>query len=84
MAENTKSEKQLEKEAEDYEPAREGDVLGLSDADPNVAIPRATTDRSGNPKGIDVDTDAGTTDLHRNEGGAVGVDLGGAGKPDRT
>lgn len=84
MAENTKSQKQLEKEAEDYEPERHGDVLGITDADPEVEIPRATTDRGGNPKGIEVGTRAtGMDELRGGKGGAVGVDLGGAGEPDR-
>jgi len=79
-----KDEKQLEKDAEDYEPARHGDVLGLTDADPNVEIPRATNDRGGNPKGIEVGSPAtGVEEWGNTERGAVGVDLGGAGSPKR-
>jgi hypothetical protein len=81
----TKSDDQLKKEAEEHEPARHGDVLGITDADPAVEIPRATTDRSGNPKGIDVrDHASGMDEMGPTESGAVGVDLGGSGKPSRT
>jgi len=59
------------------EPERLGDVLGLSDASPDVEIPRATNDRSGNPAGIEVrEPTTGTADLTRGKG-ATGMLLGG-------
>jgi hypothetical protein len=62
------------------EPERLGDVLGLSDASPEVEIPRATDDRSGNPAGIEVREPAtGTGDLHHGKG-ATSIQMGGAGE----
>lgn len=56
-----------------------GDILGLSDAPPDVEIPRATTDRGGHPQGIDVrDHATGIGDLHQSSG-ATGIDMGHAG-----
>jgi hypothetical protein len=53
-------------------------VLGISDAEGE--IPAATTDHSGNPKGIDVrDRATGTGDLQRGKG-ATGIDMGYGGK----
>jgi hypothetical protein len=64
---------------EPQEPARRGDILGLSDASPDVEIPRATTDRGGNPAGIEVrQATSGTSELHQSKG-ATGIDMGGAG-----
>jgi hypothetical protein len=61
------------------EPARHGDVLGISDADPSVEIPAATSDRGGNPVGIEVRGPAtGTGDLRRTKG-VTGIDMGAGG-----
>jgi hypothetical protein len=70
------------------EPERLGDVLGLSDASPEVEIPRATEDRGGHPAGIEVREPAtGTGELTRGKG-ATGIQMGAAGsgtelEPDR-
>jgi hypothetical protein len=61
------------------EPERLGDVLGLSDASPDVEIPRATEDRGGHPAGIEVREHAtGIGDLGRGKG-ATGIQMGAAG-----
>jgi hypothetical protein len=74
-----KEPRDAEQSHSDAEPERLGDVLGISDTSPDVEIPRATTDRSGNPAGIDVRQHAtGTGELRRNKG-ATGIDMGGAG-----
>jgi hypothetical protein len=60
-------------------PKQEGDVLGISDADPDVEIPRATDDRGGHPKGIDVRRRApGIGDVQQGKG-ATGMDMGAGG-----
>lgn len=65
--------------ADEHTPKREGDVLGLSDADPAVEIPRATEDRGGNPTGIEVGSAAtGGGELTRSKG-ATGIDMGAGG-----
>lgn len=65
---------------EQERPAREGDVLGISDADPDVTIPQATDDHGGNPKGIEVGRRAtGIGDLTRSKG-ATGADMGAGGE----
>ena len=57
-----------------------GDILGLSDAPPEVEIPRATSDHGGHPQGIDVREHAtGIGDL-RQSSGATGIDMGYAGE----
>jgi len=59
---------------------RQGDVLGISDADPDVDIPQATNDHGGHPKGIEVRRPAtGIGDLQRSKG-ATGADMGAAGE----
>jgi hypothetical protein len=64
--------KAIQKQQE-TEPERKGDVLGLSDASPDVEIPRATDDRGGNPAGIEVRTPTtGTSELRQTDG-ATGV-----------
>ena len=69
-----------EDHAETTRPAREGDILGLSDAPPDVEIPRATTDRGGNPQGIEVGQPAtGFGDVRRSSG-ATGIDMGHGGQ----
>lgn len=80
MTKDTKDPKDPKKtQAEDHEPARHGDILGVTDADPDVEIPRATEDRSGNPKGIDVREHAsGIGELKRTKG-ATGIDMGAGG-----
>jgi hypothetical protein len=59
-----------------------GDVLGLGDASPAVEIPRATQDRGGHPKGIEVRRPSrehtGTNDLEQSKG-ATGIDMGAGG-----
>lgn len=57
----------------------EGDILGISDADPAVEIPRATEDRGGNPAGIEVGTSGATMGALRRTSGATGIDMGGGG-----
>ncbi len=65
--------------AAEQDPKREGDILGLSDAPPEVEIPRATEDRSGNPAGIEVREHA-TGIGHLKPGkGATGIDMGAGG-----
>jgi hypothetical protein len=67
------------KRDEDTRPAREGDVLGLSDTPADVEIPRATTDRGGHPQGIEVgDRATGIGDVRRSSG-ATGIDMGSGG-----
>jgi hypothetical protein len=57
-----------------------GDILGLSDASPDVEIPRATADHGGHPQGIDVrDHATGIGDLHQSSG-ATGIDMGHGGE----
>ena len=57
-----------------------GDILGLSDAPPEVEIPRATNDHGGHPQGIEVRGHAtGIGDLHQGSG-ATGIDMGYAGE----
>ena len=78
MTDDTKNPKTTK--PEDYEPERHGDVLGITDADPNVEIPRATQDRGGNPKGIEVrDHASGIVELKQTKG-ATGIDMGAGGK----
>jgi hypothetical protein len=68
-----------EEAAEAGEPARKGDVLGLSDASPDVEIPQASRDHGGHPAGIEVRTPTtGTAELKRSKG-ATGIDMGAAG-----
>lgn len=77
----TKDTKDTEKaQAEDHEPARHGDILGITDADPNVEIPRATEDRSGNPKGIEVRGHATGIGHLKQSKGATAIDMGAGGK----
>jgi hypothetical protein len=74
-----KHETDAQEQAEVEEPSRPGDVLGLSDAPPEVEIPRATTDRGGNPAGIEVRTPAsGIGDLRPGKG-ATGIQMGAGG-----
>ncbi len=64
----------------DTEPAHEGDVLGLSDADPNVQIPVRIKPGGGSPQGIDVREHAsGIGDISQSSG-ATGVDMGHGGE----
>ncbi len=58
-------------------PKRAGDILGISDADPAVPIPQATTDRS--PSHVsDEPATARTTPLQQTKG-ATGIDMGAGG-----
>jgi hypothetical protein len=63
-------------------PKRKGDVLGLSDAPPDVEIPRATQDRGGHPEGVEVRGEPkrhwGNEDIPVGKG-ATGIDMGGGG-----
>ena len=61
-------------------PHREGDIIGISDADPGVDIPKPANRGSGHATGIDVREHAsGMGDLHRSKG-ATGIDMGGGGE----
>jgi hypothetical protein len=61
------------------EPARQGDILGLSDVSPDVEIPQASRDHGGHPAGIEVRRPTtGTAELKQSKG-ATGMDMGGAG-----
>lgn len=77
MTDDTKNPKNTQ--AEDEEPARHGDILGITDADPNVEIPRATEDRSGNPKGVEVRGHATGIGHLKQTKGATGIDMGAGG-----
>jgi hypothetical protein len=64
----------------DQTPHHKGDVIGISDADPNVDIAKPMNRGSGHPKGIDVrDPASGMGDVHRGSG-ATGIDMGGSGE----
>ncbi len=65
--------------ADEKQPARQGDILGISDADPAVEIPRATTDRGGNPEGIEIGPAASPMGGLRRTKGATGIDMGSGG-----
>jgi hypothetical protein len=55
-------------------------VLGISDTDPAVEIPRATDDRGGHPRGIEVRRPAtGIGDVPQSKG-ATGADMGAGGE----
>lgn len=65
--------------AEAGPPARQGDILGLSDVSPDVEIPQASRDHGGHPAGIEVrQPTTGTAELKQSKG-ATGIDMGGAG-----
>ncbi len=75
--------------ADEHTPARQGDILGISDADPAVEIPRATPDRGGNPAGIEIGPAASPMGGLRRTKGATGIDMGAGGtgtgiEPPRT
>ena len=77
---NERDEVTREDELPPQRPKREGDILGLSDADPHVDIPQATDDHGGNPRGIEVrDHATGIGDLTRSKG-ATGMDMGAGGE----
>lgn len=65
--------------ADERIPKRQGDVLGISDADPAVEIPRATPDRGGNPAGIEIGPAASPMGGLRRTKGATGMDMGAGG-----
>jgi hypothetical protein len=66
-------------EAVNVPPAHQGDILGLSDAPPDVEIPQASRDHGGHPAGIEVrQPTTGTAELKRSKG-ATGIDMGAAG-----
>ena len=70
---------EVARDRSDDRPLREGDVLGVSDAPPDVEIPRATTDRGGHPAGIEVrERTSGNSEL-RQTPGATGIDMGAGG-----
>lgn len=61
------------------QPEREGDVLGISDADPNVQIPKPADKGSGHVRGIEVGHPAtGIGDVPQSSG-ATGIDMGSGG-----
>lgn len=78
MTDDTKKRKTTD--PDEYVPERHGDVLGITDADPNVEIPRATEDRGGNPKGIEVRGHASGIGELKQTKGATGIDMGAGGK----
>jgi hypothetical protein len=62
------------------EPARQGDVLGISDTEPGVRIPQHKKPGGSTPEGIDVrDRATGIGDVSQTPG-AVGIDMGGGGE----
>ena len=64
---------------DDDEPAREGDVLGISDANPRVGEPRPAPSGGRSPSGIEVrDRATGIGDVPRSDG-ASGTDMGAGG-----
>ncbi len=68
-----------DKAAADETPARQGDILGLSDVTPDVEIPQASRDHGGHPAGIEVrQPTTGTAELKQSKG-ATGIDMGAAG-----
>jgi hypothetical protein len=75
-----KSDRRIRDEEPDR-PEREGDVLGISDADPDVAIPRPEERGSGRPaSGIEVrEHSTGIGDVPRRSG-ATGIDMGAGGE----
>jgi hypothetical protein len=62
----------------DDNPKHEGDVLGISDADPGVTLPFKGSRRGRTPQGIDVGAPATGIGDVRQGTGATGVDLGGS------
>jgi hypothetical protein len=57
---------------------QQGDVLGISNA--TADIPRATTDRGGHPRGIELDEDRpGSRDVEQAPG-ATSIDMGSGGE----
>jgi len=65
---------------DDYTPDHEGDVLGISDADPAVPIPQHKKPGGGPPQGLDVREPAtGIGDVSQTPG-ATGIDMGGGGE----
>jgi hypothetical protein len=81
MATDTRARDEAEVERTDENaPVRKGDILGLSDAPPEVEIPQASKDRGGSPEGIDVrDRITGIDELTHGSG-ATGIDMGGGGE----
>lgn len=68
------------KGADDESRQRGGDVLGLSDANPAVAIPFKGVRGGGHPEGIEVrDRATGIGDVPQRSG-ATGIDMGPAGE----
>ena len=58
-------------------PKHEGDILGLSDADPAVEIPQATTDRS--PSHLSDEPAPSRKTAFQQTKGATGIDMGAGG-----
>ena len=57
---------------------QEGDILGISNT--TAEIPRATSDRSGNPRGIELDEERpGSRDVGQSPG-ATSIDMGSGGE----
>jgi hypothetical protein len=62
-------------------PHHEGDVLGISDADPNVKIPKPARRGSGHATGLDThQPTTGLGDVKPGHLGATGIDMGGGGQ----
>ena len=62
------------------QPTREGDVLGISDANPKAGVPPRVKPGGGPPEGIEVREHAtGFGDISQTPG-ATGIDMGGGGE----
>jgi hypothetical protein len=69
-----------DRDRDEERPTREGDVLGISDADRNARIPQHVKPGGTHPEGIEVRRHAtGIGDLSQNPG-ATGIDMGGGGE----
>lgn len=59
----------------------QGDILGISDADPNVKIPKPVRKGSGHATGLDThQPTAGLDDVKPGHFGATGIDMGSGGE----
>jgi hypothetical protein len=73
-------EARAQQDRERDQPARQGDVLGISDTEPGAPIPQHKKPGGGTPEGIDVrDHATGIGDVSQTPG-AVGIDMGGGGE----
>ncbi len=58
---------------------REGDILGLSDADPNVPLPGPPVERGTPSRSREADPDPTRHNTLPRTGGATGIDMGAGG-----